>query len=395
MDTNAVIALDNEYIMHTYGRLPLVPDHGAGASLWDKDGKKYIDFTSGIGVNAFGYSDRGWVDAVYEQAIKYQHVCNYYYCEPAAVLAKWLVAKSGLSNVFFGNSGAEANECAIKLARKYSCDKYGANRYRIVTLQKSFHGRTITTLAATGQDVFHRYFDPFTDGFVYCPAGDIDAMAQALDGSVCAVLLEVIQGEGGVNILSSEYVTAVEKLCAERDVLLIVDEVQTGMGRTGMPFAFQNYGIQPDIVTVAKALAGGLPMGACIGGAKTAETLGGGMHGSTFGANPVASAAAVYITSHLTDEFLDGVVRRGNLMAEKIASWEDCGIVSVRHMGLMIGVQVKSSPKAVLQKAFANGLLVLTAGDDVVRLLPPLNISMQEMDEGLQILKKSLMEAAE
>lgn len=395
MDTNAVIALDNEYIMHTYGRLPLVPDHGAGASLWDKDGKKYIDFTSGIGVNAFGYSDRGWVDAVYEQAIKYQHVCNYYYCEPAAVLAKWLVAKSGLSNVFFGNSGAEANECAIKLARKYSCDKYGANRYRIVTLQKSFHGRTITTLAATGQDVFHRYFDPFTDGFVYCPAGDIDAMVQALDGSVCAVLLEVIQGEGGVNILSSEYVTAVEKLCAERDVLLIVDEVQTGMGRTGMPFAFQNYGIQPDIVTVAKALAGGLPMGACISGAKTAETLGGGMHGSTFGANPVASAAAVYITSHLTDEFLDGVVRRGNLMAEKIASWEDCGIVSVRHMGLMIGVQVKNSPKAVLQKAFANGLLVLTAGEDVVRLLPPLNISMQEMDEGLQILKKSLMEAAE
>lgn len=392
MDTNAVLTLDNEYIMHTYSRLPLVPDHGTGAALWDKDGKKYIDFTSGIGVNAFGYSDRGWVNAIYEQAVKYQHVCNYYYCEPAAVLAKWLVTQSGLSNVFFGNSGAEANECAIKLARKYSFDKYGPNRHNIVTLQKSFHGRTITTLAATGQDVFHKYFDPFTDGFIYCPAGDMDAMDKALDGSVCAVLLEVIQGEGGVNILSSEYVTAVKKLCTERDVLLIIDEVQTGMGRTGMPFAFQNYGVQPDIVTVAKALAGGLPMGACISGTKTAETLGSGMHGSTFGANPVSSAAAVYVTSRLTDEFLDGVVRRGNLMADKIASWEDCGIVSVRHIGLMIGVQVSSSPKTVLKTAFDNGLLVLTAGEDVVRLLPPLNISMQEMDEGLQILKKSLTE---
>lgn len=395
MDTQAVMTLDGEYIMHTYGRLPLVPDHGVGAALWDKDGKKYIDFTSGIGVNAFGYSDKGWVNAVYEQAMKYQHVCNYYYCEPAAALAKWLVTKSGLSNVFFGNSGAEANECAIKLARKYSYDKYGADRYKIVTLQKSFHGRTITTLAATGQDVFHQYFDPFTDGFVYCPAGDIDAVDKALDGSVCAVLLEVIQGEGGVNILSSEYVNAVEKLCQERDVLLIIDEVQTGMGRTGKVFAFQNYGITPDIVTVAKALAGGLPMGACISGAKTAETLGGGMHGSTFGANPVASAAAVYVTSHLTDEFLDGVVRRGNLMAEKIAAFTDCGIVSVRHMGLMIGVQVSSNPKTVLKKAFANGLLVLTAGADVVRLLPPLNISMQEIDEGLQLLHTSLKEAME
>lgn len=393
MDTQTVLQLDNEYIMHTYGRLPLVPDHGAGAALWDRDGRKYIDFTSGIGVNAFGYSDHGWVNAVYEQAMKYQHVCNYYYCEPAAVLAKWLVQKSGLHSVFFGNSGAEANECAIKLARKYSYDTYGANRYKIVTLQKSFHGRTITTLAATGQEKFHQYFDPFTEGFLYCPAGDVTAIDKALDGSVCAVMLEVIQGEGGVNILSTEYLSSVARLCAERDVLLIVDEVQTGIGRTGMPFAFQNYGIQPDIITVAKALAGGLPMGACISGAKTAATLGGGMHGSTFGANPVASAAAVYVTSHLTDEFLDGVVRRGNLIAEKIASWENCGVKSVRHIGLMIGVQVESSPKAVLHKAFENGLLVLTAGEDVVRLLPPLNISMIEIEEGLQLLQKSLMEA--
>lgn len=395
MDKQTVISLDNEYIMHTYGRLPLVPDHGSGASLWDVDGNKYIDFTSGIGVNALGYSDHGWVNAVYNQAVKYQHVCNYYYCEPAAQLAKWLITKSGLTDVFFCNSGAEANECVIKLARKYSFDKYGSDRYKIVTLQKSFHGRTITTLAATGQDVFHKYFDPFTDGFVYCPAEDISAIDAAIDNSVCAVLLEVIQGEGGVNILSHEYVSAVEKICHDRDVLLIIDEVQTGIGRTGMTFAFQNYGIKPDIITLAKALAGGIPMGACISGTKTAETLGAGMHGSTFGANPIASAAALYITSCLTDDFLSGVIHRGNLMADKIASWENCGIKSVRHMGLMIGVEIAGNPKDVLKKAFENGLLVLTAGTDVIRLLPPLNISMHEIDEGLQLLQKSLTEVME
>lgn len=392
MTKDQVIQKDQEYIMHTYGRLPLVPDHASGATLWDKDGKKFIDFTSGIGVNSFGYSDAGWVNAVFEQASKYQHVCNYYYCEPACEVAEFLVKNSGLCNVFFGNSGAEANEGAIKLARKYSYDKYGEGRATIVTLRQSFHGRTVTTLAATGQDVFHQYFYPFTEGFKYCTAGDMDEFAATCTEDVCAVMMEVIQGEGGVNIMPLDYVQAVRKYCDEHDILLIIDEVQTGMGRTGKIFAFQNYDILPDICTVAKGIAGGLPMGAFIAGEKCKDTLGSSMHGTTFGANPVCSAAARYVTSHLTEDFLDAVNRKGQILADKIAEAKLDNVVSVRHMGMMIGVQVKESPKDVLHKAFDSGLLVLTAGSDVVRLLPPLNITMQEIDEGLAILLDALSE---
>ena len=390
MTKDQVIQNDNQYIMHTYGRLPLVPDHASGSTIWDKDGKKYIDFTSGIGVNSFGYSDAGWVKAVFEQASRYQHVCNYYYCEPATELAEFLVKTSGLCNVFFGNSGAEANEGAIKLARKYSFDKYGEGRATIVTLNQSFHGRTVTTLAATGQDVFHQYFFPFTEGFKYCDAGNIEQLKAACTDDVCAVMMELIQGEGGVNILPIEYVQAVRDFCDEKDILLILDEVQTGMGRTGKIFAFQNYGILPDICTVAKGIAGGLPMGAFISGEKTKDTLGSSMHGTTFGSNPVCAAAACYVTSHLTDEFLDSVSRKGQIIADKITAAGIGNVVSVRHLGMMIGVQVKGSPKDVLKKAFDAGLLVLTAGKDVVRLLPPLNISMHEMDEGLSILLEVL-----
>jgi len=386
MTKEQIIQNDNQYIMHTYGRLALVPDHGTGSTIWDKDGKKYIDFTSGIGVNAFGYSDAGWVKAVFDQASRYQHVCNYYYCEPAAELAEFLVKTSGLCNVFFGNSGAEANEGAIKLARKYSYDKYGEGRATIVTLRQSFHGRTVTTLAATGQDVFHQYFYPFTEGFKYCEAGDIGLLQEACTDDVCAVMMELIQGEGGVNILPAEYVQTVAQYCREKDILLILDEIQTGMGRTGKIFSFQNYGIQPDICTVAKGIAGGLPMGAFISGEKTKDTMGASMHGSTFGANPVCAAAACYVTSQLTEDFLESVNRKGQIIAEKISSAGLDNVVSVRHMGLMIGVQVKNSPKEILKKAFDAGLLVLTAGTDVVRLLPPLNISMSEIDEGLAIL---------
>ncbi len=390
MTKEQVIQNDNQYIMHTYGRLPLVPDHASGSTMWDKDGKKFIDFTSGIGVNSFGYSDAGWVKAVFDQASRYQHVCNYYYCEPATELAEFLVKSSGLCNVFFGNSGAEANEGAIKLARKYSFDKYGEGRATIVTLNQSFHGRTVTTLAATGQDVFHQYFFPFTEGFKYCDAGDLEGLKAACTDDVCAVMMELIQGEGGVNILPMEYVQAVREFCDSRDILLILDEVQTGMGRTGKIFAFQNYGILPDICTVAKGIAGGLPMGAFISGEKTKDTLGSSMHGTTFGSNPVCAAAACYVTSHLTDDFLDAVNRKGQLIADKIASAGIDNVVSVRHLGMMIGVQVKGSPKDVLKKAFDAGLLVLTAGKDVVRLLPPLNISMGEIDEGLSILLEVL-----
>jgi len=386
MNREQVIQNDNAYIMHTYGRLPLVPDHASGSTIWDKDGKKYIDFTSGIGVNALGYSDAGWVKAVSEQAGKYQHVCNYYYCEPASSLAEFLVNNSGLNNVFFSNSGAEANEGAIKLARKYSFDKYGAGRNTVITLRQSFHGRTVTTLAATGQDVFHQYFYPFTEGFKYCDAGDITLLENCCTDDVCAVMLEVIQGEGGVNILPIEYVQAVSALCKAKDILLIIDEVQTGMGRTGKLFAFQNYDILPDICTLAKGIAGGLPMGAFLAGEKVKDTLGASMHGSTFGANPICTAAACYVTSQLTESFLQGVVAKGNIIENKILDAGLPNVVSVRHMGLMIGIQVKISPKDILRKAFDAGLLVLTAGSDVVRLLPPLNISMSELEEGLDIL---------
>ncbi len=390
MTREQIVTNDNQYIMNTYGRLPLVPDYGKGAAIWDKDGKKYIDFTSGIGVNVLGYADEGWVKAVAEQAAKYQHVCNYYYCEPAAQLAEHIIKQTGLTNMFFGNSGAEANEGAIKLARKYSFDKYGEGRNTIVTLRQSFHGRTVTTLSATGQDSFHQFFYPFTEGFKYCVAGDLEALNEACTDDVCAVMLELIQGEGGVNILSKEYITAVADLCDNRDILLIVDEVQTGMGRTGSLFAFQQYGIKPDIVTSAKGLGGGLPIGAFISGEKTAATLSGGMHGSTFGANPIATAAGCHIASVLTEDFLDEVKAKGQYIADKVASADIDKVTDIRHMGLMIGIELNCSPKEYLKKAFDKGLLILTAGSNVVRLLPPLNITYAEIDEGLAILLEIL-----
>jgi len=392
MTREKIVSNDNQYIMNTYGRLPLVPDHAKGAAIWDKDGKKYIDFTSGIGVNVLGYSDEGWVKAIADQAAKYQHVCNYYYCEPASRLAEFIIEKTGLSNMFFGNSGAEANEGAIKLARKYSFDKYGEGRSTIVTLNQSFHGRTVTTLAATGQDVFHQFFYPFTEGFKYCAAGDLDALREACTDDVCAVMLELVQGEGGVNILPKDYITAAAEFCNERDILLIVDEVQTGMGRTGSLFAFMQYGILPDIVTSAKGLGGGLPIGAFISGEKTAKTLSGGMHGSTFGANPVSTAAGCYIASVMTDEFLAEINKKGQYIADRITEAAIDKVTEVRHMGLMIGIELNCAPKEYLKKAFDSGLLVLTAGSNVVRLLPPLNITYEEIDEGLAILTKVLAE---
>lgn len=392
MTRDEVISCDTQYIMNTYGRLPLVPEYGKGSAIYDKSGKKYIDFTSGIGVNVLGYSDEGWVKAVTEQAFKFQHVCNYYYCEPAAKLAEYLIEKTGMTNLFFANSGAEANEGAIKLARKYSYDNYGEGRNTIVTLKQSFHGRTVTTLAATGQDVFHQYFYPFTEGFKYCPAGEIEALKEACTGDVCAVMMELIQGEGGVNILSKEYVSAVAQFCREKDILLIVDEVQTGIGRTGSLFAFTQYGIKPDIVTSAKGLGGGLPIGAFISGEKTAHILGGGMHGSTFGANPVATAAGCYIASRLTEDFLAEVNAKGKYIADKLNAAGIDKITDIRGMGLMIGIEINGTPKEYLKKAFENGLLVLTAGSNVIRLLPPLNITYEEIDEGLAILIKILAE---
>lgn len=385
------VALDNAHIMSTYGRLDLVPECGHGATLTDKNGKSYVDFTSGIGVNIFGWNDDGWKKAVTEQINRFQHVSNYFYCDKASELSEMIAERTGLTNMFFGNSGAEANEGAIKLARKYSFDKYGEGRSTIVTLNHSFHGRTITTLKATGQEVFHKYFFPFTEGFKYCDAGDISALAEACTSDVCAVMLEVVQGEGGVNILPSEYLREVEALCKERDILLIVDEVQTGIGRCGSFFAYMNAGIHPDIVTAAKGLGGGLPIGAFISGEKCASTLTAGMHGSTFGANPVSCAAACYVVSRLTDEFLSEVVcTKGEYIREKLSKIASDKVKEIRGVGMMVGIAVNVPPKDILHVAFDRGLLVLTAGEDVVRLLPPLTITYEEIDRGIEILSEIL-----
>lgn len=392
MDHDNVISLDNEYIFGTYGRLPLVPDKALGSVITDKNGKEYIDFTSGIGVNSLGYSDPSWVSAVTAQAARFQHISNYYYCDHAAAVAEMLAKASGLSKVFFSNSGAEANEGAIKLARKYSHDKYGNDRYNIITLNNSFHGRTLTTLTATGQDKFHKDFDPFMQGFRYAEANNIDALRQACGNDTCAVMLEVIQGEGGVNVLSADYLKAVNDYCRENDILLIIDEVQTGCGRTGYPFAYQNFNLTPDIVTLAKGLAGGLPIGAFVAGKKCCDTLARGSHGSTFGGNPISCAAAEYVVSTVfSDAFLADVKRKGEYIKAKISSLSAPNVLDVRGIGLMIGIKVADQPSKYLNAAFEQGLLVLTAGSDVIRLLPPLNITDRDIDRGLDILSAVLL----
>ncbi len=387
MTANEIISLDKQYLMQTYGRLDIVPVDGKSATMVDANGREFVDFTSGIGVNSLGWCDEGWIRAVSDQLSSIQHFSNYFYCEKASKLAEKLVKLSGLKRVFFGNSGAEANEGAIKLARKYSFDKYGNGRATIVSLVNSFHGRTLTTLTATGQDVFHQYFDPFTPGFEYVPANDIPALEKALDGDVCAVIAEPIQGEGGVNPLDAEYVKGLRRLCDERDVLLIFDEVQTGVGRTGKFFAYENFGVKPDIVTLAKGLGGGLPIGAFIAGEKCENTLGAGMHGSTFGANPVVCAGANEVVDRVSKpDFLAEVVRKGEFIREKLLAGKPFKVVEIRGMGLMIGIQVEGNPKDYLHAAADAGLLVLTAGKDVIRLLPPLTITYSELERGVKIL---------
>lgn len=378
--------LDNEYIAHSYGRFDVCLTKGKGSTLYDEQGKKYIDFGSGIGVSAFGICDDEWVNAVSEQLNKVQHTSNLYYTEPCAVLAKMLCEKTGMKRVFFANSGAEANEGAIKFARKYSFDKYGEGRSTIITLIDSFHGRTITTLAATGQDMFHTTFGPFTPGFKYCPANDVEALKQMITDDVCAVMFECIQGEGGVNILTPEFVSAIKDIAEKNDILMIVDEVQTGNGRTGKYFAYENYGINPDIVSTAKGLAGGLPMGAVLFGEKLKDTVTPGSHGSTFGGNPIAAAGAISIVKRLDDEFLAEVSRKGDYIKQNLLSIK--GVKSVDSMGLMLGISTDKDAGEIAKSCLENGLLVLTAHKNKVRLLPALNISYDEIDEGLKILKE-------
>ena len=376
--------LDNQYVAHAYGRFDVALTKGQGSTLYDENGKKYIDFGSGIGVTAFGINDPVWTKAVEEQLHRVQHTSNLYYTAPCAKLAQLLCEKSGMKKVFFGNSGAEANEGAIKFARKYSFDKYGAGRSTIITLVNSFHGRTITTLAATGQDSFHTVFDPFTSGFKYCPANDIEALQAAATDDVCAVLFECVQGEGGVNNLSPTFVSAIAKLAKEKDILIAVDEVQTGNGRTGTYFAYQQYGITPDIVTTAKGLGGGLPIGAVLFGEKLQDTMTPGSHGSTFGGNPVVAAGACSIVERIDDDFLSEVQRKSEKIRTALAKVK--GVKSISGMGLMLGIETDKPAGEVAKACLANGLLILTAKTKL-RLLPALNISDAELDEGLEILK--------
>ena len=376
--------LDNQYVAHAYGRFDVALTKGQGSTLYDEDGKKYIDFGSGIGVTAFGINDPVWTKAVEEQLHRVQHTSNLYYTAPCAKLAQLLCEKSRMKKVFFGNSGAEANEGGIKFARKYSFDKYGAGRSTIITLVNSFHGRTITTLAATGQDSFHTVFDPFTPGFKYCPANDIEALQAAATDDVCAVLFECVQGEGGVNNLSPTFVNAIAKLAKEKDILIAVDEVQTGNGRTGTYFAYQQYGITPDIVTTAKGLGGGLPIGAVLFGEKLQDTMTPGSHGSTFGGNPVVAAGACSIVERIDDDFLSEVQRKSEKIRTALAKVK--GVQSISGMGLMLGIETDKPAGEVAKACLANGLLILTAKTKL-RLLPALNISDAELDEGLEILK--------
>ena len=383
--------LDQAYTMQTYGRFDVDIDHGKGAALYDLSGKEYIDFTSGIGVCSIGYADPRWVEAVSAQASKLAHVSNLFYTQPYAKLAKTLCTRSGMASAFFANSGAESNEGLIKLARKYSFDRYGKGRGTILTLKNSFHGRTISTLTATGQDVFHNYFFPFDEGFRYAQAGDMDSLQSAAGHDVCAVLLELVQGEGGVLPMEREYVNELAELCQQRDWLLLVDEVQTGIGRTGTLFAFQQYGIQPDAVSFAKGIAGGLPMGGILASERCRNVFPPGTHATTFGGNPICAAAAQVVLEILDDSLLTEVTEKGAYIRERIERMDLECLGGTRGLGMMIGVEVKRpyNNKELAARLMEQGLLVLTAGS-ALRLLPPLTIRREEIDKGLTILEQAL-----
>ena len=382
-------ALDETYVMHTYGRFPVDIDHGEGATLYSLSGRKYIDFTSGIGVNSLGYANPKWIAAITAQIAKLGHISNLFYTQPGALLARELCTRSGMSKAFFGNSGAEANEAMIKVARKYSFDKYGKGRSTIITLNRSFHGRTITTLTATGQEGYHNYFFPFNEAFRYADPTLESIQAQAGD-DVCGIMVELIQGEGGLNPLDTAMVQGLADLCKEKDWLLLVDEVQTGIGRTGSLFAFQQFGIQPDVVSFAKGIAGGLPLGGILTNEKCSTVLTPGTHGSTFGANPVSTAAGVAVMDTIDQDFLTQVQEKGAYLQAGIQALGCPELGDVVGMGLMLGIDVKGerTNKELASLFIENGLLCLTAGDRL-RLLPPLVITKEEIDEGLAIMKQT------
>ena len=385
-----IIKTDNEYVANTYARFPLVLKEGKGSLVYDETGREYIDMGSGIGVTAFGIADDEWQAAVAKQLGKLQHMSNLYYTEPCAELAKLLCAKTGMKKVFFANSGAEANECAIKTARKWGCENKGEEYSTIVTLVNSFHGRTITTLAATGQEHYHEDFGPLTPGFVYAEANDLESVKKLVaENKVCAVMFDCVQGEGGVIPLTAQFVQGLAELAEKENFLLIADEVQTGNGRTGELYAYMNFGIKPDIVSTAKGLGGGLPLGACLMGEKTGNVLKFGDHGSTFGGNPVCCAGALSIISRIDGALLSQVKQKSEYIVDELSGAD--GVESVSGMGLMLGIKTKKPVKDVLNECMANGVLCLTAKDKL-RLLPALNIPMDVLVRAVDIIKAACRE---
>ncbi len=382
---NNLFSIDQEYVAGTYARFPVALVSGKGSLMTDIDGKEYIDMCTGIGVTSFGTADPEWIAAVTAQLGTLQHTSNLYYTKPGAELAKLLCEKTGMKKVFFGNSGAEANECAIKVARKYSAEKKGSDCYTIVTLNNSFHGRTLTTLAATGQEHYHELFQPLTPGFVHVDPEDIDGLKQIVANvKVAGIMIECIQGEGGVVPLSKEFVTAIADLCKQEDIPFIIDEVQAGNGRSGQFYSYMNYGVQPDVVSTAKGLGGGLPIGACLMSEKVQNVLGHGDHGSTFGANPVCCAGAVSIVSRMDDAFLAEVRAKSEYVFNELKGAE--GVQDVAGMGLMIGVLTDKPAGDVVKACMEQGVLCLTAKDRV-RLLPPLNIPMELLQKAVAVIK--------
>ena len=389
MNKEMIRETDKKKIVSTYSRYDMAADRGKGACCYDTDGKKYIDFTAGIGVNSLGFCDDSWIGAVTAQLKKLQHASNLFYTEPQLKVAEMMTERTGMSKVFFGNSGAEANEAAIKTARKYGTTRNGNNVNKIITLENSFHGRTMATITATGQDHYHKYFTPFVDGFRYCRANDAEQLKDLVDDETCAVMMEMIQGEGGVLNLDAEFVRAAADICAQRDILFIADEVQTGIGRTGKLFAYEHFGVKPDIVTFAKGIGGGLPIGGTLMGEKCCDVLQPGDHGTTYGGNPVACAGACEVLSRIDDAFLKDVENKGRYLKSELMKIPQ--VKSVSGMGLMLGVEIEGKEAAeAVKEALESGLMILTAKNKV-RMLPPLTITYDELDEGIEIFKKVLI----
>lgn len=388
MDRAQIKKTESEKIVHTYGRYDVVAQSGKGAACTDVNGKKYIDFTSGIGVNSLGFCDDQWIEAVSSQLRKLQHISNLYYTEPQVRLADIMTDRTGMSKAFFCNSGAEANETAIKAARKFGSTIKGVAGNRIITLDNSFHGRTMATITATGQEHYHEYFTPFVEGFSYCEPGNTEQLNKLIGADVCAIMIEIIQGEGGVLDLKEDFIKAIDDACKKNNILLIVDEVQTGIGRTGKLFAYEHYGLKPDIVTFAKGIGAGLPIGGALFNEKTCDILEPGDHGTTFGGNPVVCAGAVNVMERLTDDFIKGVAAKGEKIRERLSQIPE--IEAVTGKGMMVGIKLKTKKAAdVVNAGVEKGLLLLTAKDNV-RLLPPLTISDEELNAGLDILEELL-----